>query len=99
MPKNKVWNLASPLKRSEYFASGMIVCGIDHEGHQVENSGEWLRLFDEEEFIEGSVNWLKELKLEHIRDLQTEARIFAERNLGWEHSIEILDQLIGKVSS
>ena len=99
MPDTEVWRLSSPLKRSEYFASGMIVCGINHEGHQVEDSGEWLRLFDEEEFIEGSVNWLKELKLKDIRGLQTEARIFAERNLGWEHSIEILDQLIGKVSS
>ena len=99
MPENKVWNLASPLKRSEYFASGMIVCGIDHEGHQVENSGDWLRLFDEEDFIEGSVNWLKELEPKDITDLQNDAREFAERNLGWEHSIEHLDQLIGKVSS
>ena len=44
MPENKIWNLASPLKRSEYLASGMIVCGIDHSGHQIESSGDWIKL-------------------------------------------------------
>ena len=36
MPEHKVWRLASPLKRSEYLACGMVVCGIDHAGHQIE---------------------------------------------------------------
>ena len=37
MPNSKVWTLASPLKRSEYAASGLLIFGIDHMGHRFEN--------------------------------------------------------------
>ena len=35
MTNQKVWRLASPLKRSEYLASGMIIVGVDHTGHRL----------------------------------------------------------------
>ena len=42
MPDQKIWRLASPLKRAEYLASGMIVVGTNHSGHQIEEAGDWL---------------------------------------------------------
>jgi len=99
MPDNEIWRIASPLKRSEYLASGMLICGIDHLGHQIENSGNWLQLFDEENFVISSVDWIKNLKESELRMLQQEARIFAENNFDWEPSVEKLNQLISKQSS
>ena len=61
MPEHKVWRLASPLKRSEYLACGMVVCGIDHAGHQIEDSGDWLQLYTQKDFITSTVSWIKSL--------------------------------------
>jgi len=99
MPENKIWRIASPLKRSEYIASGMLICGVDHLGHQIENSGDWLQLFDEEKFVKSSVEWIKNLKENDLRNYQQEARIFAENNFDWKSSVEKLNQIISKQSS
>ena len=98
MPDRKVWRLASPLKRSEYLASGMIVLGIDHTGHQIEDSGDWLQLFDEDEFVEASVKTIKNLQISKLRELQKAARLFAESNLDWSKSVGMLDELVSKQS-
>ena len=98
MPDRKVWRLASPLKRSEYLASGMIVLGIDHSGHQIEDSGDWLQLFDEDEFVEASVKTIKNLQISKLRELQKAARLFAESNLDWSKSVDMLDELVSKQS-
>ena len=52
MPNSKVWALASPLKRSEYAASGLMIFGIDHQGHRFENEiqPEWTKLVNQEDF-------------------------------------------------
>ncbi len=94
MPEHKVWSLASPLKRSEYLASGMVVCGIDHSGHQIEGSGEWLQLFPQRDFISSTVAWIKSLEREKLSTLQKESREFAEQNLSWSHSVDALESLI-----
>ena len=98
MPDSKVWRLASPLKRSEYLASGMIVLGIDHSGHQIEDSGDWLQLFDQDNFVEASVSAIKKLETIKLRELQNSARLFAESNLDWSKSVDILDGLLSKQS-
>ena len=98
MPNRKVWRLASPLKRSEYLASGMIVLGIDHSGHQIEDSGDWLQLFDEDNFVESSVRVIKNLETIKLRELQKGARLFAESTLDWSKSVDILDGLLSKQS-
>ena len=94
MPQHKVWSLASPLKRSEYLASGMAVCGIDHSGHQIEGSGEWLQLFPQKDFISSTVEWIKSLERDKLSRLQKESRKFAEQNLSWAHSVDVLESLI-----
>ena len=94
MPEHKVWSLASPLKRSEYLACGMVVCGIDHAGHQIEASGDWLQLYTQKDFITSTVSWIKSLDRESLSYLQQESRKFAEENLSWSHSVDALDAII-----
>ena len=94
MPVHKVWNLASPLKRSEYLGSGMVVCGIDHAGHQIEDSGDWLQLFSQKEFITSTVDWIKSLDRGALATLQKESRKYAEENLSWSHSVDALESII-----
>ena len=94
MPENKIWNLASPLKRSEYLASGMVICGIDHEGHQLEGSGDWLQLFPQEQFIARTVSWITSLDRQLLTALQKESRVHAENNSSWSHSVDALESII-----
>ena len=94
MPENKVWSLASPLKRSEYLACGMVVCGIDHAGHRIENSGDWLQLFLQKEFITNTVSWIKSLDRDRLSALQQDSRKYAEENLSWAHSVDALESMI-----
>ena len=94
MPEHKVWSLASPLKRSEYLACGMVVCGIDHAGHQVEASGDWLQLYTQKDFITSTVSWIKSLDRGSLSGLQAESRKFAEENLSWSHSVDALESII-----
>ena len=94
MPENKVWNLASPLKRSEYLGSGLVICGIDHEGHRIKDSGNWLQLFSQTEFISKTVSWLQSLDRKLLTALQKESREYAEENLSWSHSVDVLESMI-----
>lgn len=94
MPEHKVWNLASPLKRSEYLGSGLVICGIDHEGHRIKESGNWLQLFTQDEFIARTVSWLKALDRQLLTAFQKEARAYAEENLSWSHSVDVLESMI-----
>ena len=94
MPENKVWNLASPLKRSEYLGSGLVICGIDHEGHRINDSGNWLQLFSQTEFISKTVSWLQSLDRKLLTALQKESRAYAEENLSWSHSVDVLESMI-----
>ena len=94
MPENKIWNLASPLKRSEYLASGMVVCGIDHAGHQIPDSGDWLQLCTQKDFITSTVSWIRSLDRNSLGKMQSECRSFAEENLSWSHSVDALEEII-----
>ncbi|MCH2649229.1 MAG: glycosyltransferase [Candidatus Poseidoniaceae archaeon] len=96
MPDKRVWRLASPLKRGEYLASGMIVLGINHTGHRMDNSENWLHLFDENKFVQSSVDFIRNLDLEQLRQSQTNARNFAEANLDWSNSVAILEDILSK---
>ena len=94
MPEHKVWSLASPLKRSEYLASGIVVCGIDHSGHKIQGSGDWLKLSSQKDFITNSVAWIKSLDRESLSALQKESRKYAEEGLSWSHSVDALESII-----
>ena len=96
MPDKRIWRLASPLKRGEYLASGMIALGINHTGHQIDNSGDWLVLFDENNFVQSCVDFIRNLDLAHLRQSQINAREYAEANLDWSHSVAILEDTLSK---
>jgi hypothetical protein len=76
----------------------MIVLGINHSGHRMEESGDWLQLFAEDNFVEASVSAIKNLETTKLRELQNSARLFAESNLDWSKSVDILDGLLSKQS-
>jgi len=92
MPKDKVWELASPLKRSEYLASGLVICGIDHPGHRLPQSGEWLQLYSEEKFVEHCCEWLVKIERKQLNKLQNTARKYAETHLSWAYSTKLLEE-------
>ncbi|MDP6869828.1 MAG: glycosyltransferase [Candidatus Poseidoniaceae archaeon] len=94
MPEDKVWNLASPLKRSEYLSAGLVVCGIDHTGHRLPDFGDWMQLYDQKEFIRSTVNWLSTLDRQLLTAHQKEARIYAKEKLHWSHSVDTLESTI-----
>lgn len=91
MPESKVWKIASPLKRSEYLASGLLVLGTRHNGHEVSKSNsEWMKLFPQEEFHRRSVEWLTEFDFEDFSSLSKEARLYAEEHYSWDKTVRQL---------
>ena len=94
MPENKVWNLASPLKRSEYLASGLVICGVDHSGHRLKDSGSWLQLFEQDNYIRQSIDWICSLDRQLLTANQNDARKYAEEHLSWSHSVDALEAMI-----
>jgi hypothetical protein len=96
MPENKMWAIASPLKRSEYAASGLLIYGIDHAGHRFSTSDslDWMKLVKQYDFHDDGVQWLNNLDEQKIEQFGIQARKYAEENLSWEHSLDSLEQTI-----
>ena len=101
MPDRQVWRLASPLKRSEYAASGLLIFGIDHKGHSFENQngGEWMKLVKQHDFHDEGVKWLQTLDSNQLTKFGLDARRFAEENLSWGHTVDVLEELIHSCSN
>lgn len=100
MPERKMWAIASPLKRSEYAASGLLIYGIDHAGHQFTTTEEleWMNLVSQEEFHDAGVKWLADIQMANFEALSSKSRLFAEQNLGWDRTVEALDAAILSLS-
>ena len=99
MPDTPVWSLASPLKRSEYLASGLMVYGIDHAGHRLEDtSGDWFRLSPMEDFHEKAIQWLSALGEAEAKKSSQSARTYAEDHCSWEKSVEALELVLQSIS-
>ena len=96
MPERKMWAIASPLKRSEYAASGLLIYGIDHAGHRFSTNGTtgWMKLVTQSDFLGNGIQWLKGLDSEQIEQLGIQARTYAEENLSWGHTLDSLEQTI-----
>lgn len=94
MPDSKVWRLASPLKRSEYLASGLLVFGIDHSGHQIEGAGEWMKLVAQGEFHTEGLTWIQSLDENTLEALSKEARKYAENTLNWSRTVDVLEKVL-----
>ena len=91
MPSHKIWKLASPLKRGEYLASGLIIVGIDHEGHRIQNVNEdWLNLYNHGDFANKVLGFLKLHDEKKHSSLSEAAHRYAIENLEWSLSIQIL---------
>ena len=91
MPDTTVWALASPLKRSEYLASGLLVLGIDHDGHRLEDTDpSWFSLYPQSSFHRDAVAWLSELDSKALERGQKEARAYAEASCSWTTSVDVL---------
>ena len=88
MPETKVWRISSTLKRSEYMASGLLVFGIDHDGHRINSENtQWMKLVPQHDFHTEGCKWLQNLNQEKITHLSSLSRGYAEEHLDWEKSI------------
>ena len=96
MPEHRAWSLASPLKRSEYLASGLMVAGIDHDGHRLSGETPFMHLFAKEDFHDGIVDLLKRMERDATVYVEGKraARRFADDHLGWTHSVDALHAAI-----
>jgi len=93
MPERTVWALASPLKRSEYLASGLLVFGIDHQGHRLDGvDSTWFNLVPQEDFHLDGLKILKKLAESPVPI--DEPRAYAEKELGWARTIDRLEAVL-----
>ena len=95
MPERKMWTIASPLKRSEYAASGLLIFGLDHSGHRFkEESLDWMNLVGQRDFHDEAIAWFAALDEKSMEALGEKARGYAEANLSWEKTVDALEQAI-----
>jgi glycosyltransferase involved in cell wall biosynthesis len=97
MPDSTVWRLASPLKRSEYLSSGLLVYGIEHAGNRLSIHGEdWMKLVDRSLFHEACEPWIDSLANLDISQLKSSARSYALNQLNWSGTVDVMEQLLTK---
>lgn len=95
MPEQGVWPLASPLKRSEYLASGLLVLGIDHTGHQLKGvDRSWFHLLRQDSFHEDGIIWALSLDDKALKAGRLAGRSYAEEFLQWDSSVSALEHAI-----
>ncbi len=100
MPENKVWKLASPLKRGEYLASGLMVVGLDHDGHRLQGVDEkWFHLNSKPALTFSIYDIFNDLSTEEFARMSNEAQDYATRHLSWDLSVQTLvSRLRGEVN-
>ena len=100
MPERKVWALASPLKRGEYLASGLMVVGIDHDGHRLQGVDEkWFHLNSEPSLTDSIYGLFNNLSEEEFSIMSKEAQNYAIEHLSWDGTVQMLiSQLGGEVN-
>ena len=93
MPEHNVWSIASPLKRSEYLASGLLILGIDHAGHRLDDmSDEWCGLFPQASFFENAIDWI-EFAIDDLARRKELARAYAESHSSWKSSFRSMETM------
>ena len=90
MPATKVWSVASPLKQNEYLAAGLVILGIDHQGHRLEQDYDFLRLYSPDQFLFQSIQFLSNLSEADYEKLSQQSRTFAQDNCLWDVRCEAL---------
>ena len=95
MPATKVWKLASPLKRGEYLASGLLVVGLDHEGHRLEEGvGPWMQLYEPSILRTKISSFLHSMSDNEFNEYSQSAIEFAREHLSWSRSVQKLANCI-----
>ena len=95
MPATKVWKLASPLKRGEYLASGLIIVGLDHEGHRFDTDvGQWMQLHEASILRTKISSFLNYITIEEFTEYSQSAIEYAHEHLSWSKSVKILSDCI-----
>ena len=61
MPDKPVWRISSPIKLSEYAASGLAIVGPNHPGNRLPGRGRWDLLSEEEDWVSECVESLEEV--------------------------------------
>jgi hypothetical protein len=91
MPATKVWKLASPLKRGEYLTNGLLIVGVDHEGHRFDNDvGSWMQLHDASILRTKISSFLNSISDEEFTEYSQSAIEYAHEHLSWSKSVELL---------
>ena len=98
MPATKVWKLASPLKRGEYAASGLMVVGLDHQGHRFDDDVDsWMQLHEASILRTKISSLLNSMSDEEFLEHSQAAIEYARAHLPWSRSIGILaDRIRGE---
>ena len=103
MPNLPVWVISSPLKRSEYLSSGLLVLGIDHSGHHLPTIGENLesyKMFNQQTFVDDSVKQIQKwMEDDNYSKLSAEARLYAESHLDWSATIQPLADVLDSLEA
>ena len=103
MPNLPIWTISSPLKRSEYCSSGLLVLGINHTGHHLpteEKNLQWYRLFDQQTFVDDAVQQIQQwLKEGNFSELSSKARQYAETNLDWNATTQSLADVLDSLEA
>ena len=98
MPNLPAWTISSPLKRSEYVSSGLLVLGIDHQGHSLPTmpkEDEWYKLFNQESFVDDSVKQIQQwVEEDNFSELSIKARQYAKSALDWNITTQPLVELL-----
>ena len=97
MPPGPVWSTSSPLKLAEYAAAGLAVVGVNHPGHLLPESREWMI---SALFMIGGVKGLADLANSRLKNgivciiLKSTS---AARELTFERLAERLEEFMGSV--
>ena len=60
-------HIKSP-KRGEYCASGLLIYGIDHEGHRfADTEKDWMKLVPQHDFHDEAIKWFSSLAEDEIQ--------------------------------
>ena len=87
MPKRTAWMLASPLKRSDFLASGLPVFGIDHQGHRLAGvDSAWFTLAAQEDFHADGRGFCAATWTQTV-NTQPQPERTQKTNLGWSISV------------
>ena len=96
MPPGPVWSTSSPLKLAEYAAAGLAVVGVDHPGHFLPGSREWIDLGPVHDWWSKGISRFSELSPEEWNSVQNSATN-AAMELTFERLAERLEEFIESV--